>query len=123
MACALQPIRIQTAPGTVESAIMHVIDMEASNADTRFTAMARQTPVHSFMFNRHGKLLVANDAATEACLHSVAGLKIPDGQDTTLKALFDLGAYDGDLSAAPLACLTRCKQQQIALGCPAYEGA
>lgn len=77
---------------------MHVIDMEASNADKRFTAMARQTPLHTFMFDRQGRLLVANDAAMEACLHSVAGLKIPDGQEVTLKGLFALGAYEGELS-------------------------
>lgn len=75
---------------------MHVIDMEASNADKRFTAMVRQTPLHAFMFNQHGKLLVANDAAMEACLHSVAGLKVPDPQNITLKSLFDVGAYEGD---------------------------
>lgn len=77
---------------------MHVIDMEASNADKRFTAMVRQTPLHAFMFNLHGKLLVANDSAMEACLHSAAGLKVPDPQDITLKSLFDLGAYEGDLT-------------------------
>ena len=48
------------------------------------------------MFNQHGKLLVANDAAMEACLHSVAGLKVPDPQNITLKSLFDVGAYEGD---------------------------
>lgn len=77
---------------------MHVIDLEVSNADKRFIAMARQTPLHAFMFNSQGKLLVANDAAMEACLHSTAGLKIPNGQDITLKSLFDLGAYNGEPS-------------------------
>ncbi len=74
---------------------MHVVDMEASNADKRFTAMVRHTPLHTFLFNKHGKLLVANDAAMEACLHSTAGLKVPQGQDINLKALFDLGSYPG----------------------------
>jgi predicted DCC family thiol-disulfide oxidoreductase YuxK len=91
----LQPIKVQTLPGKAESAIMHVVDMEASNADKRFTAMVRHTPLHTFLFNKHGKLLVANDAAMEACLHSTAGLKVPQGQDITLKALFDLGSYPG----------------------------
>ena len=95
MAHVVQPIKVQTAPGKVESAIMHVIDMEASNADKRLTAMVRQTPLHAFMFNLHGQLLVANDAAKEACLHSAAGLKVPDPQNITLKSLFDLGAYEG----------------------------
>ena len=81
---------------------MHVIDMEASHADKRFTAMARQAPLHTFMFNTQGKLLVANDAAMEACLHSVAGLKVPDPKDITLESLFLLGAYEGDLLAVLL---------------------
>lgn len=98
----MQPIKVQTAPGKVESAIMHVIDMEASHADKRFTAMARQAPLHTFMFNTQGKLLVANDAAMEACLHSVAGLKVPDPKDITLESLFLLGAYEGDLLAVLL---------------------
>ena len=95
MACVLQPIKVQTVPGKVESAIMHVIDMEASNADKRFTAMVKHTPLHAFMFDLLGHLLVANDAAMEACLHSAAGLKVPDPHNITLKSLFDLGAYEG----------------------------
>ena len=92
----MQSIKVQTAQGKVESAILHVINMETNNADKRLVAMVRQTPLHAFMFNAQGKLLVANDAAMEACLHSAAGLKIPEGQDITLKALFALGAYEGD---------------------------
>ncbi len=74
---------------------MHVVDVEASNANKRFAAMVQHTPLHTFLFNKHGKLLVANDAAMEACLHSTAGLKVSQGQDVTLKALFDLGSYPG----------------------------
>lgn len=92
----MQPIKVQTAAGKVESAIMHVIHMETHNADKRLIAMVRQTLMHAFMFNMQGKLLVANEAAMEACMHSSAGLKIPDGQDITLRALFALGAYEGD---------------------------
>ena len=103
----LQPIRIQTAPGIVKSAIMHAIRMEASKADKRLTAMASHHPVHAIRFNQHGKLLVANDAAAAACSHSEAGLKLPDGQTVTLRALFELGAYDGepDPSVTPLSAL------------------
>lgn len=99
MACVVQPIKVQTAPGKIEAAILHVIESgtEASNADKRFKAMVRQTPLHAFMFSQHGKLLVANDAAMEACLHSAAGLKVSDPQNITLKSLFDLGAYEGNL--------------------------
>jgi len=53
---------------------MHVVDMEASKADKhigntnkRFAAMMQHAPLHTFLFNEHGKLLVANDAAMEAC--------------------------------------------------------
>ena len=81
---------------------MHVVDMEASNADKhisnankRFAAMVQRTPIHTFLFNKRGELLVANDAAMEACLHSTAGLKLSQGQDVTLKSLFDLGSYPG----------------------------
>ena len=89
---------------------MHVVDMEASNADkhmgnanNRFAAMMQHTPLHTFLFNKHGKLLIANDAATEACLHSTAGLKVSQGQDVTLKTLFDLGSYPGQ-SRTPSCC-------------------
>lgn len=92
----MQSIKVQTAQGKVESAIMHVINTETNNADKRLIAMVRQTPMHAFMFNQHGQLLVANDAALEACQHSSAGLRLPDGQHITLKSLFSLGAYEGD---------------------------
>ena len=95
----LQPIKVQTGQGKVESAIMHVVDMEASNADKRFNAMVRATPLHTFMFNFQGKLLVANDAAVEACRHSTAGLRLPEGSNITLNSLFDLGSYPGRLCA------------------------
>ena len=93
---------------------MHVVDMEASNADKhignankRFAAMVQHTPLHTFLFNKHGKLLIANDAAMEACLHSTAGLKVSQGQDVTLKALFDLGSYPGQ-SRTP-SCSALCE--------------
>ena len=92
----LQPIRVQTGPNKVESAVLHVVDMEASNADKRFTAMVRCNPLHTFLFNSTGKLLVLNDAAKQACLHSTAGLKLPEGHDVTLQALLELGTYAGD---------------------------
>lgn len=82
---------------------MHVINMETSNADKRLIAMVRQTPMHAFMFDQQGQLLVANDAAMEACLHSSAGLKLPEGQEITLTSLFALGAYEGGLADVPSA--------------------
>jgi len=92
---------------------MHVVDMEASKADKhigntnkRFAAMMQHAPLHTFLFNEHGKLLVANDAAMEACLHSTAGLKVSQGQDVTLKALFDLGSYPGQ--SQTLSCSALC---------------
>lgn len=86
---------------------MHVTHTETNHTDKRFIAMVRQTPMHAFMFNSQGQLLVANDAALEACQHSSAGLKIPDGQDITLTSLFALGAYEGDLANLPPA-RSRC---------------
>lgn len=91
----LQPIKIQTLQGKVESAVMHVVNIESSNADKRFTAMVRHTPLHTFLFSSRGDLLAANDSAMEACQHSTAGLRTPEGQDITLKSLFALGSYPG----------------------------
>ena len=70
---AVQPIRVQTGPGIVCSAVLHVIKEDANTEEMRVMAMHQWNPVHSFMFNSRGKLLNANKAALEACQNSVAG--------------------------------------------------
>ena len=46
-----------------------------------------------------------------------AGLKLPDGQEITLKSLFDVGLYPGELHANMTACLTieNCMHGQSAV--------
>ena len=69
----LQRIRVQTASGTVETVTLHLINMGASVEDVRIRAMHHQSPLHSFLFDRDGRLLHANRAAALACKQSTAG--------------------------------------------------
>ena len=55
---------MQTAASKVELAVLHVIEAEPSSAD--MGAMCERNPLHSFMFDAHGKLLNANKATFEA---------------------------------------------------------
>ncbi|KAA6411768.1 MAG: hypothetical protein FRX49_13791, partial [Trebouxia sp. A1-2] len=59
-----KPIRVLTVASKVELAVLHVVEAEPSSAD--MGAMCERNPLHSFMFNAHGKLLNANKAALEA---------------------------------------------------------
>ena len=59
-----QPVRMQTAANKVELALMHVMEADPSFAD--WGAMCNRNPLHTFMFDSHGKLLNANRAAFEA---------------------------------------------------------
>ena len=63
----VQPIRVQTAPGKVQTAVMHIAEMDASTEDLRVTAMHLRSPIHTLMFNSRGELLAANSSALEAC--------------------------------------------------------
>ncbi len=60
----VQPVRMQTTANKVELAVMHVFESEPSCAD--MAAMCDRNPLHTFMFDSHGKLLNANKAAFEA---------------------------------------------------------
>ena len=64
-ACAtLQPIRVETLPGHVEFALMHVIESDTScHADMRLAALFDRSPIHTFLFDSEGVLLTANKAA------------------------------------------------------------
>ncbi|KAL3161210.1 putative 3',5'-cyclic phosphodiesterase pde-3 [Trebouxia sp. C0009 RCD-2024] len=92
-----KPIRVETAPGSVHSGVLHVIKEREPRdpEETRVAAMHRWNPVHTFMFDSRGKLLNANKAAKEACQNSAAGLRLPPGQDITLRSLFEVGLYPG----------------------------
>lgn len=63
----VQPIRIQINPDLVETAIMHILEVDANTSEMRLAAMHQINPLHTFMFNSRGKLLNANAAAIAAC--------------------------------------------------------
>lgn len=71
----MQPIRVQTAPGTIHNGVLHVIkeQQQVKTEEMRVAAMHRWNPVHTFMFSSRGKLLNANKAAKGASQNSTAG--------------------------------------------------
>jgi len=92
----LQPIRIQTASGTVETAILHIFEMQTagavpaaaaasagsegadmSSSDRRICALHQRSPIQMYMFDSHGALLSANKAA-------LAGLRPDTGASCTM---------------------------------------
>ena len=64
-AVTLQPIRVQSGPHQ-ETAVLHVIETEASTAELRGSAMHHRSSKHSLLFSSKGKLLHANKAAMDA---------------------------------------------------------
>lgn len=91
----LQPIRVQAAPGSVKTAILHVFEMDAAVANVaekRVCAMHQRNPMHTFMFDGNGKLLDANQGALEAFQQDQAGrhqlqCKCCDAQSTTYRQI------------------------------------
>ena len=76
--CLLQPIQLETAPGCVVTALMHMIEGEqAGIADTRACAMHAYDPIHTMMFDNEGTLLTANKAALEAYHIDTSGESAP----------------------------------------------
>ena len=70
----LQPIRVQTAQGKVEEALVHTVELGADVADIRATAVHDRDPMHTMMFTAQGTLLHANKAALESlCQQSMSG--------------------------------------------------
>lgn len=63
-------MRIQIKPDVVETAILHILDVDANTSEMRLAAMHQINPLHTFMFNSRGKLLNANAAAMAACDYS-----------------------------------------------------
>ena len=68
---------MQTAPGKVEIALMHVADVDASVVDSRVGAMHTVNPFHTFMFDSDGVLLNANVKALEAFARHTTGEDAP----------------------------------------------
>ena len=68
---------MQTAPGKVEIALMHVADVDASVVDSRVGAMHTVNPFHTFMFDSDGVLLNANAKALEAFARHTTGEHAP----------------------------------------------
>lgn len=85
LCCTLQPIKIQTAAGSVETAVLHLFEMQpsvpvqtpapvpsavaspssTSAADMRVCALHQRSPIRMYMFDSRGALLIANKAALE----------------------------------------------------------
>lgn len=51
---------METAPGQVESCQMNQVEQVASVEAARLAAMHHCGPIHTFMFNKEGELLMAN---------------------------------------------------------------
>ena len=60
-ACAtMQPIKVETSPGHVEIALLHVIESEgSSHTDLRVAAIYDRSPIHTFLFDSEGGMLTA----------------------------------------------------------------
>ncbi|DBB14759.1 TPA: hypothetical protein ACH3X3_004373 [Trebouxia sp. C0006] len=86
-------IRVRTLPTQVESALMHVAELDGSVTDLRVAAIHSRNPLHTFLFNSCGVLLNANASALQAFAHSHAG--DAGGTGLILKTLFEEGVYPG----------------------------
>ncbi len=73
--CAtMQPIKVETSPGHVEIALLHVIESEgSSHTDLRVAAIYDRSPIHTFLFDSEGSMLTANQAALLAHQRSALG--------------------------------------------------
>lgn len=65
---------IETAPGKVEIAIMHVAELEqTTQADQRYVAMLHRSPMHTMLFSNTGRLITGNRAAVSKISKLVEG--------------------------------------------------
>lgn len=62
----MQPIRVQTANGQVEEALLHIAEVNNKAADLRAVAAHLQDVMQIMVFGSQGNLLNANKAAWEA---------------------------------------------------------
>ncbi|DBB13951.1 TPA: hypothetical protein ACH3X3_000930 [Trebouxia sp. C0006] len=99
-----KPIRVETSPGHVEIALLHVIESEgSSHTDLRVAAIYDRSPIHTFLFDSEGSMLTANQAALLAHQRSALGLTVSAGSAITLRSLFDCGSYEGGQQEAQAA--------------------
>ncbi|KAL3158778.1 hypothetical protein ABBQ32_011505 [Trebouxia sp. C0010 RCD-2024] len=88
-----KPIRVQTSLSQeVQTAIMHIAELDASTEDMRITAMHLRSPIHTLLFNSKGELLAASTTALKACHAHTPGGAV---ESITLHTLFDMGLYPG----------------------------
>jgi len=59
----VQVIQVQLNEQRVVSAVLHIMEMDASSEDLRARAMNERNPVHSLLFSSQGAMLIANSAA------------------------------------------------------------
>ncbi len=59
----LQPILLETSPGCVEAAILHMAEVEdVRHAEQRAVAMLDRSPIHTLLYSRSGQILHASKA-------------------------------------------------------------
>ncbi|KAL3144948.1 hypothetical protein ABBQ32_003454 [Trebouxia sp. C0010 RCD-2024] len=98
-----KPIKVETMPGRVENALLHVYEAEQSSpTDLRVSAMHDRSPLHTFLFDSQGFLLTANKAALQFC-QAGSDPSGPQLSTITLRSLFDLGSYPGGAEEAQAA--------------------
>lgn len=84
----VQAIKVRTSPNKVETALLHIAELDASVTDLRLGAIHRRNPLHTFMFNSQGALLNANVSALEAFQQHHAGELHPHFVADCLVAVF-----------------------------------
>lgn len=68
-----QAIKLQIGPDQVERATLFIMHVQASAHDMRVGAMHHRSPIHTFMFDSNGALLVGNASAVESCRRGTSG--------------------------------------------------
>ena len=90
----MQPIRLETSPGHVDTTILHMADLEEPrHTDQRLAAMLDRSPIHTMLFSQSGKVLCTNKAA-------LTKLGSPEGHHIQTLVLFDSCA-----ALCPSACI------------------
>ena len=69
MSACVQAIKVELAANHVETALMHVFELDTRPADLRIAAMTLKSPLHTYLFSSDGCLLNANPAALKAFHH------------------------------------------------------
>ena len=67
---------LETSPGRVEPAILHMAELEGPNhAEQRLAAMLNANPVHTVLFSQTGQVLAANKVAADKMQRAAGTLK------------------------------------------------